>query len=178
MAAPASAPSASCVYVAFTCNGLRALGIGEELGPGSPSPPPGARPAHSAERGETPRRRECSLRRNDHEDSTEHECAGAFHASLFWGPVRDSWPLRDRPGAPRVEGRQYPFYGLRRMTAQLHREGLSVNRKAVQRHMREMGIAGICPGPRRLDPIPRPRASEQPRHLVAGPPHPVRRRTR
>src|SRR2546430_11329982 len=105
MAAPASAPSASCVYVAFTCNGLRALGIGEELGPGSPSPPPGARPAHSAERGETPRRRECSLRRNDHEDSTEHECAGAFHASLFWGPVRDSWPLRDRPGAPRVGDR-------------------------------------------------------------------------
>ena len=25
--------------------------------------------------------------------------------------------------------------------------GLVINRKAVQRHMREMGIAGICPGP-------------------------------
>jgi putative transposase len=42
---------------------------------------------------------------------------------------------------------QYPFYGSRRITAQLRREGLSINRKAVQRHMREMGIAGICPGP-------------------------------
>jgi putative transposase len=33
------------------------------------------------------------------------------------------------------------------VAAQLRREGTSVNRKAVQRHMREMGIAGIAPGP-------------------------------
>jgi putative transposase len=42
---------------------------------------------------------------------------------------------------------QYPFYGSRRLAAHLRREGVSVNRKAVQRHMREMGIVGICPGP-------------------------------
>lgn len=42
---------------------------------------------------------------------------------------------------------QHPFYGSRRITAQLRRDGLEVNRKAVQRHMREMGIAGISPGP-------------------------------
>ncbi len=41
----------------------------------------------------------------------------------------------------------HPYYGSRRITAQLRREGLKVNRKAVQRHMREMGIAGISPGP-------------------------------
>jgi len=41
----------------------------------------------------------------------------------------------------------YPFYGSRRITAHLRREGLQVNRKAVQRHMQEMGIAGIAPGP-------------------------------
>lgn len=40
----------------------------------------------------------------------------------------------------------YPFYGSRRLTEQLRREQISINRKAVQRHMREMGIAGICPG--------------------------------
>ena len=34
-----------------------------------------------------------------------------------------------------------------RIAAELGREGLVVNRKAVQHHMREMGIAGICPGP-------------------------------
>lgn len=40
-----------------------------------------------------------------------------------------------------------PFYGSRRITAQLRREGKIINRKAVQRHMHEMGIEGICPGP-------------------------------
>ncbi|CAN5732660.1 hypothetical protein BH10CHL1_BH10CHL1_06480 [soil metagenome] len=39
----------------------------------------------------------------------------------------------------------YPFYGSRRITVQLRREGWTLNRKAVQRHMREMGIVGICP---------------------------------
>jgi putative transposase len=42
---------------------------------------------------------------------------------------------------------QHPFYGSRRIAAQLRRDGEKVNRKAVQRHMREMGIAGIRPGP-------------------------------
>ena len=40
-----------------------------------------------------------------------------------------------------------PFYGSRKITAALRREGREVNRKAVQRHMREMGIAAICPSP-------------------------------
>jgi putative transposase len=42
---------------------------------------------------------------------------------------------------------KWPFYGSRKITAQLQLEGVEVNRKAIQRHMREMGIAGICPGP-------------------------------
>lgn len=42
---------------------------------------------------------------------------------------------------------KWPFYGSRRITAVLVRENVIINRKAVQRHMREMGIAGICPGP-------------------------------
>jgi putative transposase len=40
-----------------------------------------------------------------------------------------------------------PFYGSRRVTACLRREGKLVNRKQVQRHMREMGIEGIAPKP-------------------------------
>lgn len=40
-----------------------------------------------------------------------------------------------------------PFYGVRRMTAQLRREGLLINHKAVERHMREMGLRGVAPGP-------------------------------
>jgi putative transposase len=42
----------------------------------------------------------------------------------------------------------YPFYGSRRIAAHLHQyHKLRVARETVQRHMREMGIAGICPGP-------------------------------
>lgn len=37
------------------------------------------------------------------------------------------------------------FYGSRKIAAQLRREGVIIKRKAVQRHMREMGIAGIVP---------------------------------
>jgi putative transposase len=40
-----------------------------------------------------------------------------------------------------------PFYGIRRITAQLHQEGVVVNHKAVARHMREMGLSAIYPGP-------------------------------
>ena len=48
----------------------------------------------------------------------------------------------------------HPYYGSRRLAAQLRRDGLVVNRKAVQRHMREMGIAGIAPGPLTSTPSP------------------------
>ena len=48
-----------------------------------------------------------------------------------------------------------PFYGVRRVTAQLRREGLLINHKAVERHMREMGLAGIAPGPQLSTPAPR-----------------------
>src|SRR4051812_38528091 len=30
--------------------------------------------------------------------------AAGRYCDLFWGPVRDVWPLRDRPGALRVGG--------------------------------------------------------------------------
>ncbi len=40
----------------------------------------------------------------------------------------------------------WPFYGIRRITAQLQREGQGVNHKAVARHMHEMGLAAIVPG--------------------------------
>jgi putative transposase len=40
-----------------------------------------------------------------------------------------------------------PYYGVRRITAQLRREGVLVNHKAVARHMREMGLTAIYPGP-------------------------------
>ena len=41
----------------------------------------------------------------------------------------------------------YPFYGVRKITAQLRAEGLLVNHKAVARHMQIMGLRAIYPGP-------------------------------
>lgn len=41
----------------------------------------------------------------------------------------------------------YPIYGYRRITACLHRQGLMVNRKRVQRLMKELNLRAIYPGP-------------------------------
>jgi putative transposase len=40
-----------------------------------------------------------------------------------------------------------PFYGIRKITAQLREDGLLVNHKAVARHMQIMGLRAIFPGP-------------------------------
>jgi len=42
---------------------------------------------------------------------------------------------------------RHPFYGSRRMVVFLGKVGHLVNRKRVQRLMREMGLAGMAPGP-------------------------------
>lgn len=44
---------------------------------------------------------------------------------------------------------EHPFYGSRRMTAGLRQQGVLVNRKHVQRLMRQMGLEAIYPTPRR-----------------------------
>lgn len=68
-------------------------------------------------------------------------------SGLYYQPV--SPPAEEVALKHRIDAiyTDYPFFGSRRITVQLRREGMSINRKAVQRHMREMGIAGICPGP-------------------------------
>jgi putative transposase len=48
----------------------------------------------------------------------------------------------------------WPFLGSRRMTAMLRTEGVSVNRKRVQRLMRLMGIAALGPKPKTTKPAP------------------------
>jgi putative transposase len=48
----------------------------------------------------------------------------------------------------------WPFLGSRRLTAMLRADGLTVNRKRVQRLMRRMGIAALGPKPRTTKPAP------------------------
>ncbi|WP_426343070.1 IS3 family transposase [Pseudoduganella sp. R-32] len=47
-----------------------------------------------------------------------------------------------------------PFYGSRRMVVFLRAQGHCVNRKRVQRLMRDMGLAGMAPGPATSKPNP------------------------
>lgn len=47
---------------------------------------------------------------------------------------------------------KYPFYGSRRMTVSLKREGRSISRPTVQKYMREMGLEAIYPKPRLSQP--------------------------
>ncbi len=49
---------------------------------------------------------------------------------------------------------QYPFLGSRRMAAMLSENGVRVNRKRVQRLMRQMGIAALGPKPKTSKPAP------------------------
>lgn len=79
--------------------------------------------------------------------SIQAEVLSLNRSSLYYRPVPPSAEevaLKHRIDAIYTAT---PFYGVRRVTAQLHREGWLVNHKAVARHMHEMGIAGICPGP-------------------------------
>ena len=49
---------------------------------------------------------------------------------------------------------RHPFYGTRRMMAVLCVAGHKINRKRVQRLMRDMGLAGMAPGPNTSSPHP------------------------
>jgi putative transposase len=83
--------------------------------------------------------------------SVQAELLSLSRSSLYYQPR----PEGSRPSVEEVTLKHridelytaYPFYGSRRITAQLRREGQVINRKAVQRPMQEMGIMGICPGP-------------------------------
>ncbi len=79
--------------------------------------------------------------------SVQAELLGLSRSSLYYrpaGPPPEEVALKHRIDEIYT---RYPFYGSRRIAATLRREGVVVNRKAIQRHMREMGIAGIAPGP-------------------------------
>jgi putative transposase len=77
---------------------------------------------------------------------TQAELLSLNRTSLYYQPVPPS--LEEVAIKHRIDEiyTAHPYYGSRRITAVLHRD-MDINRKAVQRHMREMGIAGICPGP-------------------------------
>jgi putative transposase len=87
----------------------------------------------------------------DHPDlSIRRQCEllGLNRSSLYYEPIGEA-PEALR--LMRLIDEQYtacPFYGSRRMTEWLTRQGEEVNRKRVQRLMRTMGLEAIYPKPR------------------------------
>jgi putative transposase len=93
----------------------------------------------------------------DHDKlSTRRQCAllGVVRSSVY----RQRRPANDNDLA--VTRRldelftAWPFLGSRRMAAMLRMEGHRINRKRVQRLMRQMGIAALGPKPRTTKPAP------------------------
>jgi putative transposase len=86
--------------------------------------------------------------------SVQSELLRLNRASLYYRPVPPSpeeVALKHRIDEIFTErpfyGSRKIVYGSRKIAAVLKREGKGVNRKAIQRHMREMGISAIYPGP-------------------------------
>lgn len=82
------------------------------------------------------------------------ELLGISRSSLYYEPVGPS--EKEISLKRRIDEiyTLYPFYGSRRMTAVLCREGRSISRPTVQQYMREMQIAGVAPGPNTSQPHP------------------------
>ena len=79
--------------------------------------------------------------------AVQADLLGLNRSSLYYrpaGPPPEEVALKHRIDELST---RYPFYGSRRIAATLRREGVVANRKAIQRHMREMGTEGIAPGP-------------------------------
>lgn len=75
-------------------------------------------------------------------------------SSLYYEPVGDSDD--DLELMRRIDElyTQAPYYGSRKITVELNKEGWKVNRKHVQRLMRKMGLEAIYPKPRLSNPAP------------------------
>jgi len=86
----------------------------------------------------------------DHELSMSRQCEllGLPRSSYYYQPRPETeLNLRLMRRIDQVH-LDYPFYGSRRMSLQLREEGFGVNRKRVQRLMREMGQEAMYPKPR------------------------------
>ncbi len=79
--------------------------------------------------------------------SIGRQCAllGLARSSFYYEPAVET---AENLSLMRLIDRQYtdyPFYGSRRMTAWLQGAGHAVNRKRVQRLMRQMGLEAVYP---------------------------------
>lgn len=79
--------------------------------------------------------------------STQAELLHVNRSSLYYQPVPPS--PEEVAFKHRIDEifTEHPYYGYRKITAQLHREGQAINKKTVGRYMQEMGLRAVYPGP-------------------------------
>ena len=79
--------------------------------------------------------------------STQADLLTVSRASLYYQPAAAS--AEELALKRRIDEiyTAWPFYGSRRISQQLRREGQSVNRKSIQRQMQEMGLIALGPKP-------------------------------
>ena len=80
--------------------------------------------------------------------SRQCELLGLARSSLYYRPCGDEAYNEQLMRRIDEQYMQTPFYGVRRMTEVLRREGHAVNPKRVRRLMRLMGLEAIYPKPR------------------------------
>jgi putative transposase len=92
--------------------------------------------------------------RDDAEFSVRQQCGllGVSRSGLYYRPAGES---EENLKLMRLLDEQYtktPYYGVRRMSVCLRREGWEVNEKRVRRLLRVMGLEAIYPKPRLSQP--------------------------
>ena len=96
--------------------------------------------------------------RGQHQPHTTNQCelAGVSRATLYAHQKPKLIDAEDLLLCALIdeEYTRHPFYGSRRMVVILARAGHIVNRKRVQRLMRQMGLVGMAPGPNTSRPHP------------------------
>ena len=88
--------------------------------------------------------------------SLRRQCSllGLARSSFYYTPAQASEEDLVLMRLLDEEYTRHPFYGSRKMVTYLHDQCYPVNRKRVQRLMRQMGLAGVPPGPQTSRPQP------------------------
>ena len=88
--------------------------------------------------------------------SRQCELAGTNHSTYYLKPKLHEPDTEELQVLEIIdqEFTWHPFYGSRRMTHYLMRQGYRINRKRVQRLMIKLGLAGIMANPKTSEPHP------------------------
>jgi putative transposase len=79
--------------------------------------------------------------------TAQADILGLSRSSLYYQPVSPS--PAELAAKHRIDELylEFPYYGARRMAAQLRREGMPIDRKTARKYMQEMDLIALYPAP-------------------------------